>query len=553
MVMNLFQHSRRQDRLLKSSGFVWSSRRKGVLPNSPKRKGQPQRGVLFVAPAYTKPDQPRQGRYRSVMAVEITPLTGLRRDSDTRFYKYGARPGLAYLAAGLGQHALALAATILILLLSFQMGALGAEGDVRRDAAVTAIEQVMPSVVNIATETVIEYHEFYDELLRRFYGWPRTPVHQEKSVSLGSGVIIDPDGYVLTNFHVVRRANRIQVKLWDGREYDADPYVSTETTDIALLKLKTKRGEKFKAIKLAPDDDLLLGETVLALGNPYGLGGSVTRGILSSKNRRTTRGAEPMGFEDWLQTDAAINPGNSGGPLVNLRGELIGLNVAVYREEDGARGPGVGFSIPVKQISATLSRFFTPESTDSLWFGAQFKAAPGPLVVSSVQPGSPAARAGVNVGDQVLTIDGEAPQSLIAASRLLSAAPAHKVTLQLSHGKEHRTVPIQMISFEELVGQRLGLTLRELTAQEAKRLGISLGDALLVEEVEKGATGQRAQLQRGYLITSLEGKNVGQLRVVAELLAERKRGDVVQLGVIAPRRLGSYMEFRKGTVEIEVR
>src|SRR5215469_12682368 len=131
------------------------------------------------------------------------------------------------------------------------------EPDIRRDATVIAVEKVLPCVVNIATETVIEYHEWYDTMLRQFYGWPRTPVHQEKSVSLGSGVIIDEDGYVLTNLHVVRRASRIQVKLWDGREYDAEPLVATPGSDVALLKLKTRPGEKFKAIKLAPDDDLL--------------------------------------------------------------------------------------------------------------------------------------------------------------------------------------------------------------------------------------------------------------------------------------------------------
>src|SRR5258708_18902247 len=123
--------------------------------------------------------------------------------------------------------------------------ATSAEADIRRDATVVAVEKVLPSVVNIATETVIEYHEWYDTMLRQFYGWPRTPVHHEKSVSLGSGVIIDEDGYVLTNLHVVRRANRIQVKLWDGREYEAEPLVATPGSDVALLRLKIKPGEKF--------------------------------------------------------------------------------------------------------------------------------------------------------------------------------------------------------------------------------------------------------------------------------------------------------------------
>ena len=287
-------------------------------------------------------------------------------------------------------------------------------------------------------------------------------------MSLGSGVIVDEDGYILTNFHVVRRASRIQVKLWDGREYDADPWLATASTDIAVIKLRAKPGEKFKPIKFAPDDDLLLGETVLALGNPYGLGGSVTKGILSSKNRRPSNGNEPLDVEDWLQTDAAINPGNSGGPLVNLRGELIGVNVAVYREGDGGqRGVGVGFAIPVKQISAALARYSTPEITDSLWFGAQLKPGQGWLVISSVQAGSPAAKAGLAVGDQVFQINGQTPHSLIKGNRLLTAGEGHRPLLAFRRGVDRREVSVQLMPLEDLIRQKLGLTLVEVPAQTA--------------------------------------------------------------------------------------
>ncbi|HTL57589.1 MAG TPA: trypsin-like peptidase domain-containing protein [Candidatus Limnocylindrales bacterium] len=429
-----------------------------------------------------------------------------------------------------------------------------AEPDIRRDAAVIATEQVIPCVVNIATETVIEYHEWYDDLLRQFYGWPNTPVRQEKSISLGSGVIVDEEGYVLTNFHVVRRANRIQVKLWDGREYDADAVMTTESSDVALLKLKTKPGEKFKAIRFAPDDDLLLGETVLAVGNPYGLGGAVTKGILSSKNRRPSTGKEPLDVEDWLQTDAAINPGNSGGPLVNLRGELIGLNVAVYLDERGQRGPGVGFSIPVKQVSAALSRYFTPEQTDSLWFGAQVKSGPGPLVVTSVQAGSPAARAGLQAGDQLLQINAEKPQSLIAVNRLLVSEAEKPVAIAIARGSDHKTVKVRLMPLEDLIRQKLGLTLLEATPRTAQRLGIRPGEGLFVEEVEKGGPADQAQLQRGYIVTAIEGQKATHPRIVAVALAELKKGDAAHLMVIVPRRIGSsFVEFHQGTVEVEVR
>src|SRR6476660_7406985 len=194
---------------------------------------------------------------------------------------------------------------ILLGLLAFSLPALAAEPDIRRDATVAAVERVMPCVVNIATATVVEYQDFYQSLFHEFFGGNAGPRRQQAEYSIGSGVIIDEDGYVLTNLHVVRRATRIQVKLWDGREYEADRIVATENSDVALLKIRCKPGEKFKAVNFAADDDLLLGETVLALGNPFGLGGSVTKGILSSKSRRPATENEPLDVMDWLQTDAA--------------------------------------------------------------------------------------------------------------------------------------------------------------------------------------------------------------------------------------------------------
>lgn len=439
-----------------------------------------------------------------------------------------------------------------IVLLAFWSGSVfAAEPDIRRDATVNAVEQVLPSVVNIATETVIEYHDWYDELLRRFYG-ARSPVRQQTRIDLGSGVIIDEEGYILTNFHVVRRATRIQVKLWDGREFEAEPLVATEATDVALIKIRTKPGQKFKAIKFAADDDLLLGETVIALGNPFGLGGSVTRGILSSKSRRLSKPNEPLQMEDWLQTDAAINPGNSGGPLVNLRGELIGLNVAVYREEQGERGVGVGFSIPIKHVSAALSKFFTPEVSDSLWFGAEFKAGTNGLTVNAVQPGGPADRAGLKPEDRLLEVDGKKPHSLIECNRLLSKGQSVQLIVS-SHG-EKRSVRVKLRPFEEVIRQRLGMTLLELDRQTASRVGFNPGEGLFVEEVEKDSPADRAKLQKGFLITAIQQQNTTHLRNIMDVLSATPAGDSVRLSVVVPRRLGAnYIEFRQGTVDLRVK
>jgi serine protease Do len=432
----------------------------------------------------------------------------------------------------------------------------GAEPDIRRDAAVAAIEQAIPSVVNIATETIIERHDWYEQLLRNFYGWQgMVPTQRERSINLGSGVIIDEEGYLLTNAHVINRATRIQVKLWDGREYDADWLVATTDSDVALLKIKAKPGEKFKAIKLAADDDLLLGETVIALGNPYGLGGSVTKGILSSKNRRPPTGNEPLNVQDWLQTDAAINPGNSGGPLVNLRGELIGLNVAVYRDEQhGERGMGVSFSIPVKQVSAAVSLILRPETSASLWFGAQVKAGSGPVVISAVQPDSPASKAGLQAGDEVLEVNGQAPRGPIAFNGLLCAATNHQVKLLVGGKRERSPITVSLVPFHELIRQKLGLTLLEPSPQTAASFGLQGGDGLFIDEIEKNGPADKVKLQRGYIVSAIDDKSTTDIRTVGDVVCGRKKGETVKLSVIVPRRLGgSYVEFRQGAVELEVR
>jgi serine protease Do len=422
------------------------------------------------------------------------------------------------------------------------------EPDIRRDASVIAVEKVMPSVVNIATETVIEYEDFYQRLFREFFG-QHGPRQQQKEYSVGSGVIIDEDGYVLTNFHVVRRANRTQVKLWDGREYEAVPVVATPQRDVALLKIQAKPGEKFKAIKLAADDDLFLGETVLALGNPFGLGGSVTKGILSSKSRRPATGNEPLDVNDWLQTDAAINPGNSGGPLVNIKGDLIGLNVAVYRE-----GQGIGFAIPVRHVSEALMEFFTPEVQHLLWVGLQMKAKEGAIAVTSVQPNSPAGKAGLREGDRVVQVNGHPVTGVIQTGNLLAESADAKGTITYERGGERKTVSLRPVPFERLVRQKVGIKLTELNPQQVERLGVEGGKRLLIEEVEPNSPAAEARIRPGFLLTQIDGVAVDALFNVGMVLSGHNAGDSVKLTMLVRQNLGGgYFQFQEGTVAVKVR
>ncbi|MEI7730086.1 MAG: trypsin-like peptidase domain-containing protein [Verrucomicrobiota bacterium] len=417
--------------------------------------------------------------------------------------------------------------------------------DIRRDAVVNTIERVMPAVVNIATETIVQTRHPLDELLREFYD-PYYRRQPQRQYSLGSGVIIDEDGYVVTNDHVVRRASRISVKLMDGREYDCDRVATSAKSDVALLKIRGKAGEKFAAAKFAQDDDLLLGETVIAMGNPFGLGGSVSRGILSAKSRRPAGGNEPLDVADWLQVDAPINPGNSGGPLINLRGELIGINVAVYRE-----GQGIGFAIPIKLVSEALAASFTPEALKQVWFGARVKVGAFPLVITTVEPGSPADQAGVKSGDVLQQVNGHVPSGFIEFNHLvMNAGDKTNVVLHLQRNGTAKTVTVrptleQSFFNEKLIQRRLGVSVQPLTEEIAESLGFNRLDGLLVGGVDRNSTADKAGLERGMLITSVDGLAPGNLVELARHLHSKKAGDSVNVQLLFPRRRGSFITLQQ--------
>ncbi len=428
--------------------------------------------------------------------------------------------------------------------------------DVRRTPTVEAVAQVLPAVVNIGTETIVEVSDPFEKLLREFWGpyYRRRPA--ETQYSLGSGVIIDETGYLLTNEHVVRRASRIWVKLTEeagGGVYEAERVAGTATSDVALLKIKAAPGERFRAVRFAADDDLLLGETVIALGNPFGLGGSVSQGILSSKSRRPAEEEGPLGIEDWLQTDAAINPGNSGGPLINLRGELIGLNVAVYRE-----GQGIGFAIPIKRVSEALMELLSPER-ERLWFGARIRPAGSDLIVAAVELGSPAEQAGLRVGDHILRVAGVAPAGFVEFNqRLLGAGDHREVPLEVRRGNTTLQLAVRLVREATvfnaaLLRQKLGLTVQEMTRAQAARLGLMAPVGLSITDVESGSEAERAGVRRGQILLALDGKVPDDLIAAARLLYHRAAGEPVVLDLLWLRRSGRLLLPQRGQVTLQVR
>lgn len=433
---------------------------------------------------------------------------------------------------------------------------LGQANDVtRRSPTVKAVSQVMPSVVNIATKTRVQRVGY-------LYDWWRdnwTPYAQQlpPEESAGSGVIISESGYVLTNVHVVRDADEIWVKLTDesGKQmiYQAEAIAGSLTTDIALLRIiPEKKGEVFAAVTFAADDDLLLGETVMALGNPFGLGGSVSQGILSSKSRRTETDGQRLEIPDWLQTDASINPGNSGGPLINLSGEIIGINVAVLRE-----GQGIGFAIPIKRVNESMSRFFTPEFLDDNWFGVSIDAGTRPPRVASVEAESPAAKAGLSVGDKILRVNGSENDSFIdLASQLVGVGKDRTIQFQIErNGKKlDRTVeliPENAVFNAGLIRQKIGAILERLTPEVAEALRLDSTDGFVISQVDKDTPAAEANLRPGLVVTSIDGRKIADIIDAARIFHSKNKGDEVTLNIVQMRQRGIFV--RRSTAKLTLR
>jgi len=372
----------------------------------------------------------------------------------------------------------------------------------RRDATVRAVEKVGQAVANISCDRLITerippmFQEFFKEYGGRVS--PRTSV----SRSLGSGVIIDPSGYIVTNAHVVQQASKIIVTLPDEHEYEATILSVSYTHDLALLKIEAAAPLMF--VKLGTSGDLMPGETVIALGNPFGLENTVTRGVISARDRKIRKdGREIEGT--FLQTDAAINPGNSGGPLCNLDGELIGLNTAIH-----AGGQGIGFAIPVDRVRTVLRDLSDPEMLRDSWLGWKLDETKDGVVVASVGEGSPVAQAGIQTGDVVAKVGAARATSVFEVHKqFFSQEGAVSLTVKGKDGAE-RTVSVTPAASPSRVAieKRLGIQGRSLTPPIAWRKGFEVETGILVMGVTAGGPAQRIGVEAGDVVTKFARKVV---------------------------------------------
>ena len=292
---------------------------------------------------------------------------------------------------------------------------------------------------------------------------------------------------------------------------------------------------------------------MIALGNPCGLGGSVSRGILSSRDRQVPQAGEILDMANWLQTDAAINPGNSGGPLINLNGELIGINVAIHRE-----GQGIGFAVPITRVNEPLGKFFTPEHLRGLWLGARVRLDGNRLRLALVEANSPAAKAGLRAGDTVLEVNETPVADFVDWAKETAGRGLEKLSLKIFRGGRVMTVNLMLLPDEEVfnstvIEDRLGLTVRTLTQDLAEQLGLSFYGGYLITKVADRSPAAAVGLETGAVIQRVDDSQPQSLMAFARDIHGREANDSVRLSVVWEIRRGAFIQRRSGVATVKVR
>jgi S1-C subfamily serine protease len=404
----------------------------------------------------------------------------------------------------------------------------------RRTPVVAAVERVRGAVVNVSAEELVRIRvpsrgraagDLFAELFER----PRYR-RGYAVTSLGSGVIVSPDGYVLTNNHVVERGARFRVGLLDGRELIAKVIGTDPSSDLAVLKLETR--ERLPFAQMGRSDDLLIGETVIAIGNPFGLSHTVTTGVVSAVNRSFKAGDRTL--FDFVQTDASINPGNSGGALLDIEGRLVGINTAIL----GDRSAGIGFAIPIDRARRIAEDLIAHGEVREGYVGVSVGDLPpregspegtsGGVVVTATEPGSPGERAGLRKGDVVEGVGGVPPASAEEFRFRMRELPIGAVArLELSRNGERRTVQLTAVELSgarvaELVARRTGITVGEQRGAE--------GAVVVVQTVAPRSAAAQAGILPGDVVREVNSAEVSTVSEFRKAAARARRsGQLVLL------------------------
>ncbi|HSB41403.1 MAG TPA: DegQ family serine endoprotease [Methylomirabilota bacterium] len=406
-----------------------------------------------------------------------------------------------------------------------------------------------PAVVNISTKRMEEHVQLQnpfgsqspfgnDDPFQRFFKQFEQPSRRTVR-SMGSGFIINPAGYIVTNNHVVEGASEIRVKIDDGRELAGKVVGRDPKTDLALLKVEAAG---LPVIPLGNSSELQVGEQVMAIGNPFGLERTVTTGIVSATGRVIGQGP----YDDFIQTDASINPGNSGGPLINARGQAVGINAAIFSQNGGS--VGIGFAIPIDQAKAVVTQLAASGKVTRGWLGVTiqpltpelaqaFKVTGGSgALVASVQESSPAGRAGIKAGDVITQYDGRKVAQSADLPKLVAATPVGRqvpvtvvregkpLSLDIKVAELHEHGPGTAMADQDEAKGPLGLTVESVTPETARELKLGGTRGVLVRGVRSGSPAESAGIRPGDVITELDHQAVADPAQMKRVLDQHQKG-----------------------------
>jgi len=411
---------------------------------------------------------------------------------------------------------------------------------------VRAVEMTGPAVVNIYTESVVEtpfgsgrppgYSPFFDRFFDDYFRDPRLRPGQRERRALGSGVIVDGSGIVVTNEHVIVHASEIRVLLADEREYSATLVGADSDSDLAVLRIDTET--PLPHITLPRKDDIMIGETVVAIGNPYGLSHTVTVGVVSAVGRTIQAG--DIVYHDFIQTDASINPGNSGGPLVNVEGKLIGINTAIH-----AQGEGIGFAIPIHRVRNVVDQLVHYGHVEPRWIGVQIQDLTPELafhfgtglgagvLINGVDEGSPAAAAGLSRGQIITKAEGQAvPNAAAFALATRGLTPGDSLDLHILQDGKQQKVTLTLVSVPKSLLENFSW----------RGLGIAVddhpsGEAVVVAKVRTDGPAVRIGIRPGDAIAGVGGKAVQSVGEFQRALATFRNSNNLLLSIVRGRRL----------------
>jgi serine protease Do len=412
---------------------------------------------------------------------------------------------------------------------------------------VQSIAKVLPSVVNLSTVKTVEFGNNGNS--NENPALEEIQLGQDKAYSLGSGSIIDASGLIVTSAHVVHRAVKINVTLHDGRNIVAELLAVDDLNDIAMLKINV--AEKLHPIPMATPGDLLLGETVIVVGNPYGLGNTITQGVLSAIGRKVTHNNKLL-FADLLQTDAAVYPGSSGGPLINITGAMIGLNSAMLKEEKS-----ISFAIPLQRIENILAGWLIPERFDNVSLGiipAVQRLEDGKLLfyIREVFNDSPAWNAGIRAGMLIKDFNGTPVTDLIDLSRILYKINAGEKCVINSIDEKcfrFKTEKLAITDGKKLAEIKLGLKVQPLTAEIADALHYPfIGGAVISAPLDNGSN----RLERGEILLRLGDVAINNMNDISKALQGKRFGETIPAMAVSVNNYADRFYLRKKVLELRV-